>query len=108
MKKVIFRGKPCYVCDSRVTKAVQKEGFNYYSIRDNDEETPMPVTIEEGVMFNFWGTIACAEPLVLETEFTPGKFMTELTEDEANYLTKAVQYNLTSYRIDETEAPLAE
>lgn len=108
MKKIIFRGRVCYISDNRVSRVEQKEGFRYYLIRQDESDHPMPATIENEVMFDLWGTIACEEEIVLETEFTPGKFMTEVSEDEANYISKAAQYNLTGNRIDETEAPLEE
>lgn len=63
MKKILFRGIECYVCEARVPQEEKVPGFNYYGIRHDDEGCGTPVTIEAGVMVNFWGTLATKEDL---------------------------------------------
>lgn len=63
MKKILFREIECYVCEARVPKEERIEGYNYYGIRHDDESLGTPVTIEAGVMVNFWGTLATKEDL---------------------------------------------
>lgn len=63
MKKILFRGIECFVCDVRVPQEQRLTDYNYYGIRHDDDGFGTPVTIEAGVMVNFWGTLATKEDL---------------------------------------------
>lgn len=64
MRKIIFRGIECYVSDTRIKKEDMIEGFNYYGIRHSDEDWGIPITIEDFVVVNHWGTLASKTDLV--------------------------------------------
>ena len=61
MKRIIFRGIEIFITDSIIRKDKMKKGFHYYCIRQNANADP--ITIEECVILNRYGTVACKKDL---------------------------------------------
>lgn len=106
MQKVIFRDKECYVCEGRLKPEDIVEGYNYYAMRHEDDDWSEPVTIEEKVFVNYFGAIACKEEIVLDNEWSEGRFETQLTEEESELLAKAASDNMSNGEIDESQEGL--
>jgi hypothetical protein len=50
----------------RVSAEDRHPDFQYYEIRHADDDWDMPISIENNVMVNFWGTIITDEKLDLQ------------------------------------------
>lgn len=119
MNKILFRGMECYITESRITNSDKIEGFNYYEIRHDDESQGTPVTIEPGVMVNFWGTLATRVDFteiegLTEEGYVPERWYidikdsndeeTEEHEDETHLFYAGASYGSV---IDETQIAIA-
>lgn len=103
MKKIIFRGKECYVCEGRLKNSQKINDFYYYDMRSGDEDMSQPVTIECDVIVNHFGLIACKEELTMEKEWAPGRFQIELTDKESMYIARMASEDRCWTDINETE-----
>lgn len=103
MKKVIFKDKICYIYDSRIKEKDRNKDFNYYELRHDDNDFGVPVTVENNVLINFWGTLATKDTIVLENEWTKGRFETNLSEEESWLLVKAASEDKLDTKINEKE-----
>lgn len=63
MKKVKFRNEEVFIVDSYVPNNKRVAGFKYYFMRHSDDDMTQPLTIEDYVIVNRWGTLACRKPL---------------------------------------------
>lgn len=85
--KTLFKGIEGYVVDTRIPQPDRRLDLHYYDLRHGDEDWSEPCTIEPSVFVNHWGTIAFKTPIEhLMTEWAPGRFEIQLTDDEANQL----------------------
>lgn len=104
MKKLIFRGKECYVTEGRIRPEDHEDDFKYYEIRHADDDMSEPVTIENGpIIVNHWGVIACRQELELD-EVNGSIRYTNLTEQESMYFASIASQDRHQNLILETEA----
>lgn len=62
----------------------QSDNHHIYAMRHSEDDWSLPVTIERGVMVNYWGYMITKEPLELTDSNSLGSdpSFIELTEDE--------------------------
>ena len=84
--KINFRGVEGYLLEGRRLKREEvREGLYYYHIRE--DEDCQPISVEDIVWVNYWGTICFKESidhLLEESEINSNKLYTDLTEEEQN------------------------
>lgn len=62
-REVKYKRQIVTVIEDRVPKRKRETGKFYYEMRHTDTDWSLPVTIEKGVMINFWGTLVTNKPL---------------------------------------------
>lgn len=89
--KINFRGYEGYIVDYRVKKDDKLDGFHYYHLRHDDCDYSEPITIEDYVLVNHWGTIWFHESIHhLLTPWGNGRLETDLTEEEKDSIWFAI------------------
>ncbi|HBG47613.1 MAG TPA: hypothetical protein DDW94_11595 [Deltaproteobacteria bacterium] len=66
--------------DTRVFEPDRKAGLHYYECRHGENDWSQPISIEQSVLVNFWGTLVTTESLNL------GDGVLELTRREGEEL----------------------
>lgn len=99
--KINFRGYEGYVVESRIKHDEQRADLFYYHLRQDDECSD-PVTLEDYVLINHWGTMCFKESI--EHLFTPWygannqkRLELQLTEEEQDQIWFAVNENELGY-----------
>ena len=94
LSKINFRGYEGYVIESRIKSDEKRDDLFYYHLR-HDDDWGEPVTLEDYVFVNHWGTMCFKESI--DHLLTPWsgaggerRLETELTEEEINAIWSAI------------------
>lgn len=91
LNRINFRGYEAYITDEKIPSIDRDKNLHYYEIRHSDEDSSEPVTLENCVFVNRWGTIVFKESINhLLTEWAETRFETVLTEDEQSDFYSAI------------------
>lgn len=90
LSKINFRGHEGYVIESRIRQDEKRDDLHYYHIRHDDEGLGDPVTLEDIVLVNHWGTMCFKESIDhLFTAWGEGRLETDLTQEESDAIVMA-------------------
>jgi hypothetical protein len=106
MRKVLFREQECYICEGRIKTEDRIEGYNYYAMRHSDDDWSKPVTIENGVVVNYYGLLATKKELKMDNEWSEGRYEIVLTDAESDFLGCAASADYETNKLDESEEAL--
>jgi len=86
--KVKFRGYDGYVCEGRPTTDIDLDKF-IYMFRHSDNDWTQPMSIEDKVWVNYWGTIYFNEKPELDLD-CEGGLHSMLTEEEMDIILDSI------------------
>ena len=72
---------------SRVLLKDRQPGLSYYEMRHGETDWTQPISIELGVVVNFWGTLILPKPLPLTAH--PSSFIELTPEQSEGFMWKA-------------------
>lgn len=81
----VFRDETILFTDARIKNDEQQSGLNYYHIR-HDDEGWLPVSVENKVLVNHFGTIISSNKLDMDVMNWNGERYINLSEQEKNTL----------------------
>lgn len=70
---------------------VKEKGYHFYAMRHGDNDWSLPLSIEKGVLVNYFGYLITDAPLTLDQEGYNGNSYTELTEEESYHILQLAQ-----------------
>lgn len=65
-EKVEVKGIVCEFYDMRIDRATVPDGKYLYEVAGDDDSGAEPARVGKGVLVNFYGSLICNQPLLLE------------------------------------------